>query len=93
MSNRPADHPLYSPHSLVVLLKVDGRRLQRIAQAPIGGWAQGVAFLNDSRTLLAQSIVERAIHRFRIVGDALEGAGPPITFEGGAPVGIGVAGR
>jgi DNA-binding beta-propeller fold protein YncE len=90
MSNRPVDHPLYSPHSLVVLLRVENRHLRRVDEAPIGAWAEGVAFLDDSRTLLAQSIVDRAIYRLRIEHDALVKAGPPIVFDNGAPVGIGV---
>lgn len=90
MSNRPSDHPLYSPHSLVVLLRVEGRRLRHVAEAPIGAWAEGVAFLDDSRNLLAQSIVDRAIYRLRIERGALVSAGAPIRFDNGAPVGIGV---
>jgi DNA-binding beta-propeller fold protein YncE len=39
MSNRPVDHPLYSPHSLVVLLRVENRHLRRVDEAPIGAWA------------------------------------------------------
>jgi len=90
MSNRPSSHPLYSPHSLVVLLRVEGRHLRRVDEAPIGAWAEGVAFLDDSRTLLAQSIVDRAIYRLRIEDGALVTAGPPMVFDKGAPVGIGV---
>jgi DNA-binding beta-propeller fold protein YncE len=93
MSNRPASHPLYSPHSLVVLLRVEGTHLRRVDETPIGAWAEGVAFLDDSRTLLAQSIVDRAIYRLRIQDDALVTAGAPIVFGHGAPVGIGVQGR
>jgi DNA-binding beta-propeller fold protein YncE len=90
MSNRPASHPLYSPHSLVVLLRVEGKHLRRVDEAPIGAWAEGVAFLGDSRTLLAQSIVDRAVYPLRIQDGALVKAGPPIMFDNGAPVGIGV---
>jgi hypothetical protein len=84
---------LHSPHSLVVLLRVEGRHLRRVDEAPIGAWAEGVAFLDDSRTLLAQSIVDRAIYRLRIRDDALVAAGPPIVFDNGTPVGIGVQAR
>ncbi|ALN87291.1 lactonase, 7-bladed beta-propeller family protein [Lysobacter capsici] len=93
MSNRPKDHPFYSPDSLVVLLKIEGRRLRRLDQAPFGAWAEGIGFADDSRTLFAQSIVERAMYTFRIEDDRLQRAGAPIVFANGAPVGIGVAGR
>jgi len=92
MSNRPSSHPLYSPHSLVVLLRVEDGHLRRVDEAPIGAWAEGVAFVGDSRTLLAQSIVDRAIYRLHIEKDALVKAGPPVVFDHGAPVGIGVQG-
>jgi DNA-binding beta-propeller fold protein YncE len=93
MSNRPEDHPLHSPHSLVVLLRIDDRHLRRVDEAPIGAWAEGVVLLDDARTLLAQSIVDRAIYRLRIEHDKLVEAGPPIRFDNGAPVGIGVQAR
>lgn len=93
MSNRPPKNPFYSPNSKAVLLKIDGKRLHRIAEAPIGAWSQGVGFLNDSRTLFAQSVMDRSMHLFRIEGDALKVAAPPIVFEDGAPVAYGIAGR
>ena len=93
MSTLPENSPFYSPTSLLVLLKVEGKRLRRIAQAPFGAWAQGVGFLDDSRTLFAQSIVDRSMHLFRIENDSLKAAAPPIVFKDGAPVSFGIAGR
>lgn len=93
MSNRPKDHPLYSPDSLVVLLKIEGRRLRRLDQASFGAWAEGIGFADDSRTLFAQSIDARAMYGFRIDKDRLRRVGEPFVFANGAPVGIGVAGR
>jgi len=93
MSNRPAGHPWHSPHSLAVLLKIEDRRLRRVDAAPIGAWAEGVAFGDDGRTVLAQSIDDRALHVLRIENDALKPAGAPVVFGNGAPVAIGVAGR
>jgi DNA-binding beta-propeller fold protein YncE len=93
MSNRPKDHPFYSPNSLVVLLKLENRRLRRVAEAPIGAWAEGLVFGEDSRTVLAQSIDDRALHVLRIDGDTLKPARALIVFGNGAPVGIGIAGR
>lgn len=93
MSNRPKTHPFYSPNSLVVLLKIEGRRLRRVAQAPIGAWAEGLVFGDDSKTVLAQSIDDRALHVLSIEGDTLKPARPPIVFGNGAPAGIGIAGR
>lgn len=93
MSNRPSNHPWHSPHSLVVLLKIEDRRLRRVDAAPIGAWAEGVAFGDDNRTVLAQSIDDRALHVLRIEGESLKPAGAPVRFANGAPVGMSVAGR
>ena len=92
MSSR-TNSPFYSPNSKVVLLKIDGKRLYRIAEAPFGAWAQGLGFLDDSRTLFAQSVMDRSMHLFRIDGEVLKVAAPPIVFEDGAPVAFGIAGR
>jgi sugar lactone lactonase YvrE len=93
MSTVPKGDPYHSPQSRLVVLKIEGRRLRRVADAPFGAWAQGVGFLDDSRTLFAQSMVDRSLHLFRIRDDALEVAAPPIVFENGAPVAFGIPGR
>lgn len=93
MSNRPKTDPFYSAHSLLVLLRIQGRHLRRVAAAPMGAWAEGTGFLGDSRTVFAQSIVERSLQRFRIQGNTLKPLGAPIRFPNGAPVSYGIAGR
>lgn len=93
MATRPKTDPFHSPQSRVVVLKIDGKRLHRIADAPFGAWAQGVGFLDDSRTLFAQSMVDRSLHLFRIEGESLKVAAPPIVFDDGAPVSYGISGR
>ncbi|AJP47666.1 hypothetical protein PG1C_02715 [Rugosibacter aromaticivorans] len=93
MSNLPTDNPLYSPNSKLVLLKIDGKHLYRISEASSGVWTQGVGFLDDSRTLFAESIGDRSVYLFRIEDDALKVAAPPLVFQDGAPVAHGIAGR
>jgi 6-phosphogluconolactonase (cycloisomerase 2 family) len=90
MSTVSAATPFHVGHSLLVLLRIDGKRLRRVDERPFGAWAQGVGFLGDSRTVFAQSMGERALHLFRIEGDTLRVAGPPIVFEKGGPAGYGV---
>lgn len=88
MSTVADDDPFHAPDSRVVLLRIEGRRLRRIAGAPIGAWAQGVGFIDDD-TLFAQSMVDRSLHLFRIEGDALRAA-TPIRFREGAPAAYGM---
>jgi DNA-binding beta-propeller fold protein YncE len=93
MSNRPMSNPFRQPNSKVVLVRIDNKRLYKIAEQPIGVWSQGVGFLDDSRTLFGQSVMDRSMHFFRIEGNALKVAAPPMLFNEGAPVAFGVAGR
>lgn len=93
MSTVPKGQPYHSPQSRLVVLEIEGRRLQRVAEAPFGAWAQGVGFLDDPRTLFAQSMVDRSLHLFRLRDGALEVAAPPIAFENVAPVAYGIPGR
>ncbi|MGY4397258.1 DNA-binding beta-propeller fold protein YncE [Sphingomonas sp. UYAg733] len=93
MSTVASGDPLYAPTSLVVLLRIKGKKLVRVAEAAIGGWAQGVGFLDDGRTLFAESIADRSVHVFRIAGDRLTRPMPPLVLPDGGPVGHGIAGR
>lgn len=77
----------------MVLLGIDGDRLRRLGQVPIGAWSEGVVFGDDSRTVVAQSMGGRALHVLRVEGDALVAAGEPAVFDDGAPGGLGIAGR
>ena len=93
MSTVAKNSPFHSPSSKVAVLKIENRRLRWLAEAPFGPWAQGVGFLDDSRTLFAQSMGDRSMHLFRIEGDALKTAAPPIVFADGAPAAYGISGR
>jgi hypothetical protein len=93
MATVPKSNPFYSPNSMVVLLKIEGKRLHRAGAAPFGAWAQGVGFLDDSRTLFAQSLSNRSLHLFRIDGGTLRVAAPPMVFKDGGPVSSGISGR
>lgn len=53
------------------MLELRGTQLTKIAEAPIGGWSQGVAFSADGQTILVQNMVERNIQVFDFDGSAL----------------------
>lgn len=91
MSTVAAADPRYAPASKVILLSIENRRLIRRAEAAIGAWSQGVAFVEGGTTLVAESIVDKSLHVFRIVDDRLEAAGPPMRFESGGPASLGVS--
>lgn len=92
MSTLPRSHPLYSPDSRLVVLAIESGRLRRVAETGFGGWAQGVGFLDDARTVFAQSMIDRRVHVFRLDDETLV-AQPGLTFTSGSPAAYGLSGR
>jgi DNA-binding beta-propeller fold protein YncE len=71
-SNKPKDSPFYGDHGSLVLLRVNGMKLSKIAEAPIGHWSQGAAFSPDGKTILVGNMVEKDIQVFSWDGRALK---------------------
>jgi sugar lactone lactonase YvrE len=65
------------------MLRIDNGRLREVARAPIGDWAQGVAFSRDGRTLLVQNMADRNIAVFRFQDGRLTDTGTRIAVNGG----------
>jgi DNA-binding beta-propeller fold protein YncE len=83
-SNKPPDSPFFVDHGKVVLLGVANKKFQKLAEAPIGHWSQGVAFSPDSQHVLVQNMVEKDIMVFKVVGEKLEDTGQRLKVKGGA---------
>jgi len=86
-SNKPADSPFHQPNGQLVLLRVDGKALVRVAAAPIGRWSQGLAFSADGRHLLVQNSGERQIQLLAIDQGTLRDTGQRLALSG-APAAI-----
>lgn len=91
-SNKVPGSAFHNASSKLVLYRIEGRQLVRVADAPFGAWSQGVIFLDDSRTVLAQSVLDRSVHAWSIEGDRLQPLGARVIEEG-PPVAFGPAGR
>ena len=89
-SNRPKDSPFYNDAGKLVLVRVSGKALQRVAEAPIGHWSQGVAWAPDGKTLLVGNMVEKDYWVFSWDGTSLKDTGQRVKVNGG-PVGIRIA--
>ena len=63
--------PLFNPQGRLILLSLNNGRLRQVAEAPIGGWSQGIAFSRNGRTLLVQNMVQRTIDIFAWDGTTL----------------------
>jgi DNA-binding beta-propeller fold protein YncE len=87
-SNKATNSPFYNQNGKLVLFQVNGKRLERFGQAPIGGWSQGVAF--GGGHVLVQNMVQEQIQVFRLDKSGLFDTGHKIQLKGG-PAGIAFA--
>lgn len=84
-TTKPASFPFHADHGLLGLYAVDGHTLRKVAEAPTGGWIEGVAFSRDGKTVMVQSMQDRTIDVFRWDGRHLSrGAALPIKDAGPA---------
>lgn len=67
----------------LVMLRIENGRLREVARAPVGDWAQGVAFSRDGRTILVQNMADRNISVFRFEEGRLRDTGQRIAVNGG----------
>ncbi len=78
-------------HSYAALLKSDGKTVRKVAQADVGGLAEGIAFSPDGRFLYVGNFVDGDIDVLRRDGDALIKidslalAGHPASMRGSTP--------
>src|SRR5215469_15822217 len=90
-SNRASSHPFYNANGLLVVFKVDGTALTKVAELRVAKWDQGVAWSRDSKTLLVQSMAEHLLSIVNFDGQSLKAVGE-IKVSGG-PEGIRTAER
>jgi DNA-binding beta-propeller fold protein YncE len=83
-SNKPKDSPFFNDHGKLVLLRVNGTSLAKVAEAPVGHWSQGVAFSKDGRTILVGNMVEKDLWVFEWNGTALRDTGQRIKLKSGS---------
>jgi DNA-binding beta-propeller fold protein YncE len=84
-TNTPKDGPGWHAEGRLIIWAITrDQGLAQMAEAPIGGWSQGVAFAPDGRTVLVQSMAARAIEVFRFEDEALTAAAP-IALDGVGP--------
>jgi DNA-binding beta-propeller fold protein YncE len=82
-SGKAKESPFYNPQGSLLLFRVDGFKLVKFAQAPIGRWSQGIAFSRDGGTILVQNMLERDIQVFAVDGSRLTDTGQRIPLNGG----------
>ena len=83
-TTKPKSHPFHHDKGLVTVFAVEGTSLRKLADGPIGPWAEAVAWSRDGRTLLVQSMGDRAIDVYRWDGHKLTPE-PRLVIEGAGP--------
>jgi DNA-binding beta-propeller fold protein YncE len=86
-SNKAKEFPWHSATGKVVLVSLDGTRLTKLSEAPVGAWCQGSAFSKDGRTLVVQNMLDKNLAVFAIDNGKLADTGQRIALKG-SPVGI-----
>jgi DNA-binding beta-propeller fold protein YncE len=82
-SNRATDSPFYNSAGKLIIARINGKTLSRVAEAPIGRWSQGVAFSADSKTLLVGNMIEKDYWVFSWDGQTLKDTGQRVKMNGG----------
>jgi DNA-binding beta-propeller fold protein YncE len=78
-------------NSYVVLLKIDGKTVRKVAQADVGGLSEGIAFSPDGRHLYVGNFVDGNVDILRVDGDTLTKVanfalpGHPASMRGSTP--------
>jgi DNA-binding beta-propeller fold protein YncE len=89
-SGKAPNSPLYHANGRLLLFRVEGTKLTKVAEAPLGGWPQTAVISRDNRLVLASSMTERCVHVFRWDGKTLTDTQQPIKLKG-APAAMGAA--
>jgi DNA-binding beta-propeller fold protein YncE len=82
-SNKAKESPFFNDNGKLVLFRVSGPGLSRVAEAPIGHWSQGAAFSPDGRTILVGNMVEKDVWVFDWDGTTLRDTGVRLAVKGG----------
>lgn len=82
-SNKPKESPFFNDGGKLVILRVIGASLHRVAEAPIGHWSQGAAFSADGSLVLVGNMVEKDVWVFEFSGASLTDTGTRIKVKGG----------
>ncbi|TAJ87486.1 MAG: YncE family protein [Reyranella sp.] len=83
-STRPKDAPQFKPNGMLVLYRLDGDKLTKVSEAPIGGWSQGASFSRDGSVVIVQNMHQANMQVFKNDNGKLTDTGQTIPTVGGA---------
>src|SRR5262249_40203305 len=74
-SARVKGSPAYNDHGLVKIFRIRGTKLTLAGEAKVGGWGQGIVWSRNGKTLLAQSMHNKALDILSFNGTQLKVTG------------------
>jgi len=83
-STKITTHPFYNRNALLAIYAVEGKTLHKVAEVPVSGWSEAIAFARDGKTVLVQGMRERTIEVFRWDGKTLT-PGKSLPIPGAGP--------
>ena len=88
-TNRPKSSPFFHDNGVLAVFQIRGTELQKVAEAPVGRWCQGLVWSAKSNRILVQCMVEQEIQVFNLSGRGTKKLDqqPSIKVSGG-PAGI-----
>jgi len=82
-SQVPKSAPHYHESGILALYAVAGQRLDKLDEAPLDGWSQGLAFSKDGSRLFAQSMMGKRLQIFTVADGKLTDTGKSVPLDGG----------
>ncbi len=87
----PKNAFFHNDHSVVVLFKIEGKKLRKVGETEVGGLGEGIAFSPDGQFLYVGNSADQDIIVLRLVGNKLERVGSlklpghPASMRGTTP--------
>jgi WD40 repeat protein len=82
-TTKPPSHPFHADKALLGLYAVSGKSLHKVAEVPVSGWSEAIAFSRDGKTVLVQGMRDRVVEVFHWDGKTLiRGKSLPIPNAG-----------
>lgn len=88
-SNLSHDKFYYHPHSYISLLKIEGKKVRRVSETPVGGLAEGIVFSPDGKYVYAGNFMDADMTILKLEGNRLIKVGTmklpghPASMRGG----------
>jgi DNA-binding beta-propeller fold protein YncE len=81
-SNRPKDSWIHHPAGAVTVLSIDGKKVTRAGEAPVGLLPEGGAFSADGSYLYIGNFIDSDLSVFRVAGSKLTDTGQRFKLPG-----------